>query len=152
MAQLKNVANTGILVLLRVCKKNPVAMLLIHHSEWNHIFTNYRPESKVMFYTCPSVILFTGGLPQCMLEYTHRDQKQTPPGPQADTHPGADTLPGIRGRHPREETPPSPWSRLPPHSAFWKIRATSGRYGSCWNAYLFTTMILYMEWNENVTD
>ena len=25
----------------------------------------------------------------------------------------------------------------PPHSACWEIRATSGRYASYWNAYLF---------------
>ena len=70
------------------------------------------------------VILFTGGLPHCMLGYT--PQQQTPPEqtpPEQTHHPlGADTPLG--SRHP------------PGHSACWEIRATSGRYASYWNVFL----------------
>ena len=75
--------------------------------------------------------------------------------------PGADTPLGtpprkqtsLRNRHPsppeadtpEEQTPPRQtppgsrhpsWADTPPSSANWEIRATSGRYASCWNAYL----------------
>ena len=60
-----------------------------------------------------------------------------PPGPgtpsRAGTPPGTRYPPGRytprRTRYPRAGTPPS--------SACWEIRATSGRYASYWNAYLF---------------
>ena len=87
---------------------------------------------KVIFLRL-SLILFTGGLPHCMLGYT-------PLGPEAGTPqeqipPEAD---------PPEQTPPlepevgtSPSQHTPQHSACWEIRATSGWYASYWNAILF---------------
>ena len=57
--------------------------------------------------------------------------EQTPPW--ANT-PSGQTLP--LGRHPPMQTP-HPLGRHPLHSACWEIRATSGRYASYWNAYLF---------------
>ena len=67
-----------------------------------------RSWGKVMFLHV-SVILFTGG------------------GVSASVHAGIHTHPGTG--LPREQTPRS--------SACWEIRATSGRYASCYNAYLF---------------
>ena len=66
-----------------------------------------------------SVILFTGGgLPHCMLGY--------PPGPEAGT--------------PREQTH-SPGPGTPQSSACWEIRATSGRYASYWDVFLFKNKV-----------
>ena len=47
--------------------------------------------------------------------------------------------PGTRYPPPRDQVHPSPpRTRYPPHSsACWEIRATSGRYASYWNAFLF---------------
>ena len=71
-----------------------------------------RSLRRLCFYTCLSVILFTG-----------------------DRHsPGANTP--SRNQTPREHTPP-PGADPPLRSACWEIRATSGRYASYWNAYLF---------------
>ena len=76
----------------------------------------YRPQrswGKVMFLHV-SVILFTGGLPQCMLGYTALER----------------TLPPPRRR-------PLPGRHLPTvSSTCWEIWATSGWYASYWNAYL----------------
>ena len=58
-----------------------------------------------------SIILFTGGLPQCMLGY-HPPSRHTP----------------------RDQAPPQ--TRQPLHSACWEIRSTSGCYASYWNAIL----------------
>ena len=72
-------------------------------------------------FTRVAVILFTGGvcLSACW-DTTHPPQEQTPPQ-------GADSL-----------LPASPWEQTPPgSSACWEIRATSGRYASYWNAFLF---------------
>ena len=96
------------------------------------------------FYTCLSVILFTGGcLPQCMLRHT--------PGadPPEQTLPLEQTPPPLGNRHPLEADTPSPGADtplsrskhpLPVCSACWEIWAASGRYASYWNAYfLFFT-------------
>ena len=85
------------------------------------VLTFFRPQrswSKVMFLHL-SLILFTGRgcLPQCMLGYIPLGGD--PPGRHQ-----VDTLP------PRKTPPGS--------SAYWEIRATSGRYASYWNAYLWT--------------
>ena len=89
-----------------------------------------RSLRRLCFYTCLSVILFTGGcLPQCMLGYT------PPPRPEADT-------PWDQRQIPSGSRHPLPRSRHPPlHSACWEIRSTSGRYASYWNAYLFQNII-----------
>ena len=103
--------------------------------------TYYRPQrswGKVMFLHV-SVILFTRGGGVCPIACW-----DTPPEPEAGTPPQT------RGRHPpRPGTPPGtrdrhplPGSRHPSgiissqRSAFWEIRATSGRYASYWNAIL----------------
>ena len=113
------------------------------------------------FYTCLSVILFTGGfLPQCMLGYTH---------PWADTplgrHPTGQTPLGrqpplcrhLLGRHPPGQTPsaqcmlgytplPSACWDTPPAQCMLRYTVPSacrdrhgyccGRYASYWNAFL----------------
>ena len=78
-----------------------------------------------------SVILFTGGgaQPQCMLGYTTLPD-QRPPGTRPET-PRDQTRAPLRTRHPPDQTPP------PRSSTCWEIRATSGRYASYWNAYLY---------------
>ena len=80
--------------------------------------------------------------------------RYSPPG-QTQSHlgrytPWAGTLPGRytpqAGTPLRAGTPlagtPTPWAGTPqpppPSSACWEIRATSGRYASYWNAFLFT--------------
>ena len=77
--------------------------------------------------------------------------RQTPPGPgrhppdQAEHPPGpgrhppwdqADTPPGTR-----QTPPPGPGRHPPPPEADTSIRATSCRYASYWNAFLFTFAI-----------
>ena len=68
-----------------------------------------------------SVILFTEGVSASV-------HAGIPPPLEPDTPPRAD--PPI-SRPPRQTPPPL-------HSACWEIRATSGRYASYWNAYLFS--------------
>ena len=57
------------------------------------------------------------------------------PLPEPGTHP-----PGTRYT-PRDQVPPpphQPWDQVhPPSSACWEIQATSRRYASYWNAFLF---------------
>ena len=72
--------------------------------------------AKVMFLLV-SVILFTEGLPQCMLGY------HQPP------------LPG-------KEAPLPPRKEAPPPG----IRSMSGRYASYWNAFLCLVMLILSEW------
>ena len=97
--------------------------------------------ARLCFYTCGCHFVHGGGgLPQCMLGYH-------PPSPAADTPPKEQTPsspPPPGSRHPPdspwEQTPlpASPWEQTPPgSSACWEIRATSGRYASYWNAFLF---------------
>ena len=93
-----------------------------------YIFTaRKRSLLRLYFYTCLSVILFTGGV--CLSAWwdTH-----TPPRNQTPT--GKQTPMG--SRHPQKQTPPL-------HSACWEIRATSGRYASYWNAYLLILIKCY---------
>ena len=44
-----------------------------------------------------------------------------------------------QSRYPPRADTPTPWEQTPPPGADtpWEIWATSGRYASCWNAYLF---------------
>ena len=62
----------------------------------------------------------------------------TPPGRYTpwQVHPLAGTLP--RQVHPPHQAGTPPGQVQPPtSSACWEIRATSGRYASYWNAFLF---------------
>ena len=78
-----------------------------------------RSLRRLCFYTCMSVILFTGGcLPQCMLGYT--PEEQTPP----------------RADIPRSRNPSPGQTPLLP-SACWEIWTTNRRCASYWNGYLF---------------
>ena len=75
------------------------------------------------------------GTPPAPGTHTPRDQVHTPPGT----------------RSPRTRYNP-PGSRYTPFrsSACWEIRATSGRYSSYWNAFLFYQVLLYEWWtNQN---
>ena len=58
----------------------------------------------------------------------------TPPGRYT---PRAGTTPPVQVHTPWAGTPPPPGQVPPPSSACWEIRATSGRYASHWNAFLF---------------
>ena len=87
-----------------------------------------------------SVILFTGGLPQCMLGYHP---------PEADT-PQKQALPG--SRHPPEaDTPPEagnpPEAGTPLRSACWEMRSTGGRCASYWNAILLLLLLVFPEFD-----
>ena len=93
------------------------------------IFTaRQRSLRRLCFYTCLSVILFTGrGVPG-QVPSPHWGQVH-PPGryPLAGTPPGRYTLPPQI--HPPGGTPPATV-----HAGIW---STSGRYASHWNAFLF---------------
>ena len=117
---------------------------------WKDVRTSYSYNWNV------SINIFTAGnevgarfifSEACVKNSVHRGGSAPlhagiPPGPEADLpgsrHPprantlGADTPPPPRSRSPQEQTP---W-----HSACWEIWATSGRYTSYWNAYLFECM------------
>ena len=135
----------------------------------------YRPQTKfakVMFYTCLSVIMFTGG-GEYLGRYTgtyplgpgkppgtrytpwdqvHPPEPGTPLGP--GTPPGTEYTPRDQVHslwtrytpqdqvHPHPHPPGTRYTCRdqvhPPSSACWEIRATSGRYASYWNAFLFT--------------
>ena len=115
------------------------------------IFITARKRSCEGYVFTP-VNLFTGGMSAPVYAGIH------PPGPEADTppeqrqtlpHPApeVDTRPQIRGRPPppgpEADTPSGadiPPEQTPPHlcSACWEIRPTSGRYASCWDAYLLS--------------
>ena len=110
----------------------------------NHIFTaRKRSLRRLCFYTCLSVLLFTGG------EYLGRYTPQagippTPLGrytPLGQVHPpGQVHLPSGAGTPPGRYTPLDRYTSLgrytPRSSACWEIRATSGQYASYWNAFL----------------
>ena len=70
---------------------------------------------RLCFYTSLSFCSQGECLPQCMLGYT--------PPPAGTRH------------HPGKQTPPQ---ETDTPGACWEIWATSGRYASYWNAYLFT--------------
>ena len=83
-------------------------------------------------YVFTRVCLSTGGVPG-----------QVPPGqvsPQAGTPQAGTPLGQVHPQGPG--TPPQagapPGTRYTRSSACWEIRATSGRYASYWNAFLFT--------------
>ena len=88
------------------------------------IITHKQSLQRLCFYTCLSVILFTGESASVHAGI-HTPQEQTSPtgaDPRKSKHPpGADT--------PLQ-------ADIPQSSACWEIRATSRRYASYWNAYL----------------
>ena len=124
-------------------------------------------EGYVCTLVCQSICSQRGCLFLCMLGYTPPEQtlpleqtapwEHTPPGsrhpPIADT-PITDTP---HSRHPRgpdihqSRHPPgtdTPGADTPPCITCWEIWATSGRYASYWNAYLFISKfrkIIYIE-------
>ena len=114
------------------------------------------PPSRLCFYTCLSVIMFTGR-DVCLSAGwdTHTPGSRTPL--EADTPP--------RSRHPPASKHP-PGSRQPPleadtlpgsrhpllHSACWEIRPTSGRYASYWNAYLFKIDVCFIYYLNSNTE
>ena len=120
---------------------------LLQYHVYFLVYYFYRPQrscGKIMFLDL-SLILFTGGSGR-------PPWADTPlPGrpPWADT-PGQTPL-GRHplGRHPVEADTPQgsrhpPREQTPPRSACWEIRATSGRYASYWNAYLFCNCTLFL--------
>ena len=109
-------------------------------------------ECYVFIPVCHSVHRGWGDCPVYAGIHTPREQtpprskqswEHTPPGadtPQSRHPPRADippekTPPG--SRHPPGEDTPLLGADIPLHSGCWEIRATSGRYASYWNAYLF---------------
>ena len=123
------------------------------------IFTaRKRSLRRLCFYTCLSVILFTGGVPGQVHPpgQVHHPQAGRPPQagtplgrytpmagvpPPGQVHPPLGRYTPPRQAHPLAGTPPGqvhPPGRYPPpgSSACWEIRATSGRYASYWNAFL----------------
>ena len=91
---------------------------------------------------CPSACWNAHPHPPGPKASTPQDQRQAPPGPEAGTpH-------GTRGRHPppgpeadppqdQRQTPPPGPEAGPRSSACWEIWATSGRYASYWNTFLY---------------
>ena len=100
-------------------------LLLAWIQNWQSTIFTTRKRSlrRLCFYTCLSVILFTGGLSASV--HTGIHPPADTPLPRSRPSPGADT------------TSPSPFpgSRTPLQSACWEIQVTSGRYASYWNAY-----------------
>ena len=103
--------------------------------------THYRPQTKF----AKVMVLQMSVCPQM-----GRPGQVHPPGPGRCTHP-----PRTRQVHPTGPGRDTPWSRqvhllwdqagtptpgpgVPPSSACWEIRATSERYASYWNAFLFS--------------
>ena len=130
--------------------------------------SNYRPQTKfakVMFLHV-SVILSTGGRGNTWAGTPSRTRYTPRPGTPLRTRytlPGPGTPPPprtgtprdrVHPLHPRPGTPP--WTRYTPwpvhpsprSSACWEIRATSGRYASYWNAFLFSHQIKGNQLNE----
>ena len=61
----------------------------------------------------------------------------TPPTPRTRYTPRDQVHPPGPGTPPRQVHPPDQVHLPPGSSACWEIRATSGRYASYWNAFLF---------------
>ena len=127
-----------------------------------HIYI-YRPQrscgqGNIFTPVCHSV--HRGGLPQCMLGcHPPLWTRQTPP-PRPGRHPLRPGRPPGPGRHPpwtrqtppdqadtppdQADTPPDqadpPGPGRPPPEADSRIRSTSGRYASYWNAFLLFTV------------
>ena len=83
-----------------------------------------------------------GCLPHCMLGYNPLDQAATPqtrqtPPPRPGTHPPdqADTTP------PPDQAATPPDQANTPRKADSRIRSTSGRYASYWNAFLSSDLL-----------
>ena len=108
-----------------------------------------RSLQRLCFYTCLSVILFTGGfcLSACWDGRAPRSRppgsrhplrSRHPPGPETPQEPESDT--------PQQQTP-TPRSRCPPcaeHAGIY-IQQPGGRQ-SYWNAYLFLRiLVLFVE-------
>ena len=98
-----------------------------------------------------SVILFTGGLPQCMLGYHQPPHPQDHALPRTRHPPGPGTpwtMQPLGTRQPllgpctpsRTMHPPGPCT--PQSRACWEIWSTSGRYASYWNAILFNRDVI----------
>ena len=109
----------------------------LHEIETQVNTARKRSLRRLCFYTCLSVILFTGGgcLPQCMLGYTPPG-KQTPPGKfvkvmflllsvSHSVHWGVSASVHAGIHPPGKQTPRG--SRHPLRSACWEIRPTSNR-------------------------
>ena len=131
------------------------------------IIARKRSLRRLCFYTCLSVILFTGGVSASVHAQIH-----TPPGadtpleqihPEQTPHPQSRHPPGLEQTHPQSRHPQSrhplgadtpqsrhlpgadtpleltlPWSRHPP------LCSASGRHASYWNAYLFRNALKSM--------
>ena len=117
------------------------------------ITVSKRSLRRLCFYTCLSVILFTGRVPGQVpppglgtppppgTRYTPHETRYTPLLLGPGTPPPPDQVHPPRTRYiplPLEPgTPPTrPGTPPPTSSACWEIRATSGRYASYWNAFL----------------
>ena len=104
---------------------------------------------KVIFFHL-SVILFTGG------EYLGRYTPQAGISPPGQVHPHTPKLPRVCTSLGRYTTVPlagtSPWAGTPLHgsSACWEIRATSRRYASYWNAFLYVKFFSPIESNSSL--
>ena len=101
--------------------------------------------AKVMFLHV-SVILFTGGGSPGRENPPDREEPpgQGEPPPNQVDPPGPGRPPGTRENPPPgRENPPGPGR--PPREADSRIRSTSGRYTSYWNAFLlvFLCVLLY---------
>ena len=103
-----------------------------------------RSLRRLCFYTCLSVILFTGGggvypSMQLSLSWCEGSIQVTSNAWWDRSH---DTPPG-QVHPPRAGTPH--WVGTPPpgSSVCWEIRATSGRYASYWNAFLFKFHVIW---------
>ena len=72
--------------------------------------------------------------------------RSPPPGtPPVGTPPPRQVRPS--GRYtPDRYTPPGQVPHHPGSSACWEIRATSGRYASYWNAFLFKILVSDINW------
>ena len=120
------------LVYLTVCHE-------VYHSVIPQFITGRNEVvAKVMFLHV-SVILSTGGVSR-EKPPGQGDPKtrQTPPGretPPDQGDPPDQADPPEQGRPPGRENPPGP-CRPPPPEADSRIRSTSGRYASYWNAFL----------------
>ena len=111
-----------------------------------------RSWDKVMFFTRVCHSVHRGSLSHCILGYTPPRSRTplgadtTPPTPPPGADPPPEQTPP-QEQTPQEETrnPPrkKPGRPPPKSSAYWEIRATSGRYASYWNAFLF--------WSESRT-
>ena len=129
------------------------------------IITACKRLQRLCFYTCLSFCPLGTGTPQT--RDTPQDQVHPPDQvpsnqvhprdqeplrtryiPQDQVHPGTRYTPQIRYtpldqvHPPGPGTPPGTRYNTPRSSVCWEIRATSSRYASYWNAFLFTGCLL----------